>query len=206
MLYLSEMAEYDIGVVLGSQPDTTTWQFPQQIYESLDEAGRLIESDEIPLVITSGKWGINIDDLGLTQPFRESDAMAEYLIHNGIPDDKILRERESKDSISNLYYLKTQFFIPRGMIRPLFIVAEFRVPRLQFLCRKVLGHNFEVSFLPIPSEIGSTYDEANTSRVQKEFLDQMQDGDHEWLKDKFYDAPMYKYWSKKNQESSRRAA
>lgn len=200
MLYLSLMAGYDLIIVLGSQPDTSTWQFPDQIYNCLDRAKQLLDNGQAPFVATSGKWGINVDALDLIQPFRESDAMADYLLVKGVAPEKILRERDSKDSISNLYYLKTQLLMPYGMKRLLFVVAEFRIPRLKFLCGQILGEGYECRFEPIASEAGNTYDEANTLKVQKKFLEPMEKGNHEWLADKFYTAPMYQYWTRHNQK------
>ncbi|HEY4964453.1 MAG TPA: YdcF family protein [Candidatus Saccharimonadales bacterium] len=190
------MTKYDLIIVLGSQPDTKTWKFPKQIYDCLDKAKELFDNGVAPFIATSGKWGISIDNQGLTQPFRECDALADYLIKKGLPDRKILREGDSKDTISNLYYLKTQLLIPRHLNNLLFVAAGFRIPRLKFLCSRVLGSEYTVAFEPIECEVGSIYNEPHTLEVQTEFLKPMQSGDHAWLEDKFYTAPMYHYWAK----------
>ncbi len=124
--------------------------------------------------------------------------MADYLISSNVPEDLILKEVDSKDSISNLYFIKTGILIPKNYKKILFIVADFRIPRLTYLCNKVLGSEYEVDFQPITSEVGSTYNEPNTFEVQKRFLEPMKDGDHDWLKDKFYTAPMYEYWARED--------
>lgn len=197
------MAKYDAIIVLGSQPETDTWKFPQQIYDCLDKAKELFDKGVAPLIATSGKWGISIDDQGLVQPFRECDALADYLIEAGVADEKIFREGDSKDTISNLYYLKTQLLIPGKLKNLLFVVAEFRIPRLKFLCDRILGSEYSVNFEPIKCEIGDTYDEPHTLEVQSEFLKPMSSGDHAWLADKFYTAPMYDYWATHNKAKSK---
>jgi len=200
------MAKYDLIIVLGSQPETKTWKFPQQIYDCLDRTKQLFDQGAAPFIAASGKWGIAVDALGVKQPFRECDALADYLIKQGVPRANIVREGKSKDTISNLYYLKTEILIPKKMHKLLFVVADFRIPRLKFLCERILGKEYSVSFEPIKSEVGSTYNEPNTYKVQKEFLSPMRSGDHAWLADKFYSDPMYSYWNDYDKNRAKEAS
>lgn len=190
------MTKYDVIIVLGSQPDPETWKFPEQIYHCLDKTGELFEEGIASFVITSGKWGIAIENQGLVQPFKECDVLAEYLVNKGVPQNKILREGESKDTISNLYFIKTKILIPNGLNKLLFVVADFRIPRLKFLCERILGSEYTIDFEPINSEVGSTYNEPQTLDIQSKFLKPMRSGDHAWLADKFYEAPIYQKGAK----------
>ena len=61
------------------------------------------------------------------------------------------------------------------------------------MCERILGDEYEVEFEPIAAEQSESYDEQNTMKVQKAFLEPMKTGDHQWLASKFYSAPMYKY-------------
>ncbi len=191
---------HDAIVVLATQPDTETWEFPKQIYECLDKAAKLFKAGKAPFIITSGDRSISIVSRGLKQPFKECDKLADYLVEQAIPSSKILREGESRDSISNLYYLKTNFFIPRKTRNILFVVADFRIPRLEFLCKRILGPDYKVTFVPISAEVGPSYNERHTMKIQKEFLEPMKDGEHGWLNDKFYDSSMYKYWAEHDRQ------
>jgi uncharacterized SAM-binding protein YcdF (DUF218 family) len=186
--------KYDLIVVLGSQPDPKTWKFPEQIYRCLDRAAELLRDDVAPLVATSGNRGIALDSRGLVQPFRECDELARYLIDKGVSSNKILKEGDSRDAISNLYYLKKQILIPHNIKTIVFVSASFRIARLTFLCERIFGDAYEVSFEGIEADEGITYNEAHTLKVQSEFLQPMKSGDHSWLDDKFYTAPMYRYW------------
>lgn len=186
--------KYDLIIVLGTQPDPKTWEFPDQIYQCLDRAIELMNDGVAPVIATSGNRGIALDSRGLVQPFRECDKLADYLIEKGIPKEKIVKEGDSRDSISNLYYLKKQILIPNKIKTILFVCASFRVPRLKFLCERIFGDMYQVDFETIEAEAGFTYNEAHTTKVQSEFLAPMKSGDHSWLDDKFYSAPMYHYW------------
>lgn len=189
------MTSYDAIVVLATQPDVTTWEFPAQIFDCLNKAIELFEDGIAPYIITSGDRSISIVARGLRQPFKECDKLADYLIEHGVPRGSVLLEGDSRDSISNLYYLKTEFFIPKQMTKILFVVAEFRIPRLKFLCQRILGSDYQVDFEPIAAEVGPTYNESHTMKIQSDFLAPMKDGNHKWLKDKFYSGSMYQYWA-----------
>lgn len=191
---------YDLIIVLGSQPDLKTWKIPDQVYVCLERSKELLEDNQAPFIVTSGKWSTSVDTLGLEQPFRECDVLADFLVEAGVDPSRILRENKSQDTISNLYYLKTELLIPRNMKHLLFVVADFRIARLKFLTEKILGPDYEVAFEPIESESGVSYNEPVTSKLQKEFLEPMRQGDHEWLADKFYNAPMYQVTAKLDKE------
>lgn len=191
------MSKYDLIIVLASQPDPATWQFPSQIYQCLDTAHKLLDKGEAPMVALSGKWTIDFDYLPVEQPFRECDKMKEYLMGKGVAEDRILVEGDSKDTISNLYYLKKQIVRPRNIHKVLFMVAEFRIPRLKTLLKKIWGDSYDCEYLAIPAEPGQFYDEAHTIKIQMQFLEAMQDGDDSWLDGKFYSAWMYEYWGER---------
>jgi uncharacterized SAM-binding protein YcdF (DUF218 family) len=189
------MKTYDAIIVLATQPDPNTWEFPKQIYDCLNRAKDLLNKRIAPYVILSGNHAIKLDNLGLKQPFRECDKMADYLIENGISAEKILKEGDSRDTISNLYYMKNQILRPQHMKQLLFVVAEFRIPRLKLLCKRILGNEYNLEFIPIPCESGNTYNEPHSTKIQTAFLEPMKDGEDSWLDDKFYSAWMYEYWA-----------
>ena len=194
------MSNFDAIVMLGTQPDPKTWDFPEQIYDCLNKSAELISNGEAPFVVVSGKWSIALENRGIQQPFRECDKLADILYELGVDDTKILKESESMDTPSNLYYLKTKVLIPRNMKQILFVVAEFRVARLKFLCKRILGPDYVVGFDTIACDPGPTYNETNTLKVQEEFLKPMKDGEHSYLADKFFSDPMYDYWRKQDLE------
>ena len=72
-------------------------------------------------------------------------------------------------------------------------MADFRIPRLKFLVRKVFGPQYEVDYESVPADEGSSpsYNETLTMSRTEKFLAPMKDGDHEWLADKFFDHPFY---------------
>jgi len=194
------MNKYDVIVLLGTQPDPKSFEFPEQIYQCIDKTAELFKEGYTPYITTSGDQALTFSNMGIRQPFKEAEKLAELLIAKGVPKDKILLETDSQDTISNLYYLKTQIFIPRKMKKILFVVAEFRILRLKFLCKRILGDSYQIGYEPIPSKGGPSYNEPHTFKIQSKFLEPMKDGEHEWLADKFYSADMYKYWARRDRQ------
>jgi uncharacterized SAM-binding protein YcdF (DUF218 family) len=197
---MRSMKHYDAIIVLATEPDHLTWKFPQQIYDCLDRAVDLLDRGVAPYAIMSGKVSLSLESKGIQQPFRECDAMADYLKSKGVADSNILLEGDSQDTISNLYYIKKQILIPKGMKHLAFVVADFRIPRLKLLCQRVLGSDYQFEFEPILAEPGPSYNEALTFQIQKDFLEPMKDGDHSWLDGKFFTGSMYEYWRLRSKE------
>jgi hypothetical protein len=186
------MSKYDAVVILGSQPDPSNWLFPSHVYRSLDRAADLVWSGEAGLVLLSGRYAIRFDFLGITPPFNEADRMAEYLIAQGVEHSQILREVKSKDTISNLYFIKTEFLIPRQLRMLHFVCADFRLNRIAFLCERILSREYEVTLQGVRSERGEEYpNESHTFCVQREFLAPMLSGEHDWLAGRFYGDAFY---------------
>jgi|GEM_PF-1169314 uncharacterized SAM-binding protein YcdF (DUF218 family) len=187
------MINYDTAVILGSRPrDGKTWRFPSHVYYSLDRAVELYNKKKISFITVSGKWTLNFDVLHITQPFTECEKMADYLLAKGIPDNAILRESESKDTISNIYYLKRQIFESKGLRSLLFIAAEPRLPRIEFLCQRILGPTYSLHFEAVAyAQDEVSPNEQRTLTKQTAFLAPMKDGDDAWLDGKFYVGPYY---------------
>ena len=196
------MKRYDSIILLGTQPDLETWEFPQQIHECIKTISRLYKSGVAEKVIASGRWSRRVENQSLSQPFHECDKLAELLSAAGVPDEATLRERLSTDTVSNLYYVKTEFLLPKQWQNLLFVVASFRIPRLKLLADKVFGPEYNVDYEPIETAEGPSYNEAKTIQRSEEFLAPMKDGDHAWLQDKFYGDPFYARVTRKNQASS----
>jgi hypothetical protein len=122
----------------------------------------------------------------------ECDKMAEYLQTRHVPTKDILRESESKDTISNIYYLKRQVFQPKGLKNLLFIAAEARLPRIEFLCKRILGPTYKLRFEAVTHTQGEVSpNEKQTLAKQAAFLAPMKDGDDTWLDNQFYIGPYY---------------
>ncbi len=192
--------EYNYIIVLATQPDPETWEFPKQIKQCVNKAAELFEQGAAPYIIASGNHAVSLDYRGIKQPYKECDELKKLLVAKGVPEDRVLIEADSRDTISNLYYLKEQYFLPNKAHKLLFVVASFRVPRLKFLCKRILGVDYQVSYKKVIVSMGPSYNEKLTTTVQTLFLEPMKDGDHRWLDGKFFDSWLYRYWRERSVE------
>jgi uncharacterized SAM-binding protein YcdF (DUF218 family) len=194
-MMITNMKKYDVILVLGSQPDFRNWLFPSHTYKSLDRAIELLNQEVAPYVCLSGDHALKYDNTGIIQPFKECDKEEEYLLSKGVPPEVILKEGESRDTLAQFYYTKNLVFKPHHIKNIIMITVDFRLERIKFLFQKVFGPDYTVDFETVEFKEDEVYkNEARTLKKQKEFLKDMQDGDDAWLKDKFYDSPMYQYW------------
>lgn len=196
------MKNYDAILVLGSQPDYRTWKFPSHTYASLDRAIELINQGVAPYLVLSGDHAIKYDHTGITQPFKEADAMEEYAQGKGLAANKILKENVSRDTVANFYYVKNLVFRPHDIHNVLLITTKFRVERVKFLWQKVVGPEYTLTIETVAYNNPDTYvNEAPTLKLQQEWLKNVIDGDDGWFKDKFYSDPYYLADEKKHQDA-----
>jgi hypothetical protein len=60
------MSNYDLIILLGTQPDPETWQFPEQILNCVDKVTELMRKDVAPYVAVSGDRGVALDNKDIT--------------------------------------------------------------------------------------------------------------------------------------------
>lgn len=72
-------------------------------------------------------------------PIFESVAEARYLMSAGIPQDKILQETSSYDTIGNAYFARTVHTDPGELSKLLVITSDFHIERTQAIFKWVFG-------------------------------------------------------------------
>lgn len=188
----SENIPYDAVIILGAKPIGETPKFPSHIYAALDRSAELYRLEKTHYIILSGNYALRYDRDNQQPPFRECDAMADYLIARGIPRDALLLEGVSKDTVANFYYTKREVLAPHNLHKVHFIAADFRIARLDYLARKIFGPDYTVTFTPVSAlaeEVNPT--ESIVMQRTQNFLASMQPGDDSFLKDAFYTHPFY---------------
>jgi len=88
-------------------------------------AARLFHSGKAPIVILSGgrlPWHANQGP--------EADAMLRFLVDLGVPEDKVLLERQSRNTYENARETQ-RLLADRGMDRVLLVTSAYHMPRAQ---------------------------------------------------------------------------
>ncbi|UIJ33755.1 hypothetical protein [Allobranchiibius sp. GilTou73] len=87
-----------------------------------------------------------------------------------------------------------QYGAPRQIVLPL---ADWRIPRVAMVAEKVLGADFMVTYLGVPSDSPDPTQEHLKFDMQGRFLEPMPRGDDAWLSGKFYDSWLYRFWAER---------
>lgn len=118
--------EANVLLVLGAQvrPDGS---LSKSLRARLDEALRYSETYPIDRWIVSGGQGSD-------EPIAEADAMALYLIERGVPNERIVRERESTSTLENME--KSAPFVPSDA-RLGVVTNDFHLARSHYYAKRV---------------------------------------------------------------------
>jgi DUF218 domain len=102
-------------------------------------------------------------------PIDESVACAEYLLDRGVPEDRILVETTSYDTIGNAYFARVVHLDQLALRRLLVITSEFHLERTRAIFEWVYGlsaNDYELAFEGVPN-VGIDA-ESLAARIQKE--------------------------------------
>lgn len=183
-------------VILGGGIDKNG-NLPKYVKKRLDKAIAIFKKNKNAKILTSGKYSF-LYPKNLIPPITEAQAMKNYLIKKGILKKNIFLENKSKDTISNAYYLKKIYFIPKKEKEGKIITSEFHLPRVRYIFKKVFGKDYKFQYIPISSNLNKK-SAGKVKTRQKELLkktkrivNEMKDGDHNFLKNKFYKLKYYR--------------
>ena len=84
----------DVAIVLGAKVNPNG-SFSTVLGHRVDKALELYNNGTVQYIIPCGAQGTD-------EPKSEADAMADYLIAQGVPEDKVLREDKSLDTVQNI--------------------------------------------------------------------------------------------------------
>jgi hypothetical protein len=149
----------------GLRPDGS---LPPWVVRRLDRAVE-VRSDAYVLPMSRGTVHKPppLDDRGF--PVGEADACAAHLRGRGVPDDRILVESFSVDTIGNAYFARVVHTDPMGLRRLHVVTSRFHRERTEAVFRWVYGldvDGYGLSFESVPDDgIGPA---ALAARVEKE--------------------------------------
>ena len=169
----------DAIVVLGRGVDADG-TLPAGARCRMERAIALFNAGIAPRIIASGRNSLMAEAL---PPVTEAAAMARFAIAAGIPEDAILTEDESRDTIGNAYFTSRRILEPNGWDAIRVVTSDYHVPRTSWIFQKVLGDAVDVSFSPASSELFANSvaqrarEESDIARFLMEWLGDIADGD-----------------------------
>jgi len=82
-----------------------------------------------------------------------TEPMKNYASKRSVPQDDILLEESSKDSIGDIFFTKKNHLEPNKWNENIVVSSEWHLPRLNFICKKVLGENYYTKLVGSKDEI-----------------------------------------------------
>lgn len=132
---------YEAAVIFGGvlQSDGS---LPLLIKQRVDRGIELYRAGEIGVLIMSGFCFVGIKKVNIF----EAEAMQEYAISQGVKKKDIILEKESRDTIGNIYF--SEKIIKRNnWKRIVFITSCFHKKRVEYLLKKILNNKYEIKLI-----------------------------------------------------------
>ncbi len=123
---LGASTEYDAIIVLGAQvkPDRT---LSVQLTWRMDAAAEAYERKNVPIVVCGAQ--------GPDEPCTEAEAMREYLLEKGIPDEIIMTDPNSFNTNENLKNAQELLKGFPNIRNVLIVTSDYHVPRSLAIAR-----------------------------------------------------------------------
>ncbi|MBU3905284.1 MAG: YdcF family protein [Nanoarchaeota archaeon] len=139
----------DAIVILGSQvkQDGSIDDFMKF---RLDKGIEIFNENIASYLIMSGKYGFLSKE---KPPITEAEAMKKYAIEHDIPEDKLLLEDQSKDTIGNAYFTKIKYLKPRNWNKLVIVTSDFHLKRTEYVFNKILGADYQIEYIGVDSHL-----------------------------------------------------
>lgn len=188
-----KQSKYPVLIIL-SGGLTGKGNLPFFVKNKLDQAYRVYKQGFARKIIVSGKGSLYIEK---KQSKTDAEVMAHYLISLKVPPTDILKEEQSLDTLSSLYYIKKRLLEPKKYTFVRIIAVDFEEERIKYCAQKILGKTYHIHFDITHSQIKAeilwnlfSYERQALSNT-KAFLRKMKTGDHTFLENRFYTGKFY---------------
>ncbi|HEV2150127.1 MAG TPA: YdcF family protein [Longimicrobiaceae bacterium] len=145
----------------------------------VERAAQLFHGGIAPRMVMSGRCGLTAPEPAVT----EAAAMAAYARELGVPEEALLLEEESRDTLGNAYFTRERLLRPGGWTSIRVVTSDFHLSRAAWVFRKVLGPHYDFSFVSAASGlsprelIDRALEECRILIFLNEWLQALEDGD-----------------------------
>lgn len=178
----------DVIIILGGglEPDGSLPKIPKL---RVEKGVELFKEGVAPKIIVSGYQGFWLE----TTPIKsEAQAMKEYAMSLGIPEEAIIEEEDSKDTVGNAYFCRLNIIDPNNWKKIVVVTSEYHIPRTKYVFEKVMGADYEIEFVSVDSQLdpealtARVVKEAKTMELVKEWFDPIASGDMDAIRNLMY--------------------
>lgn len=112
-------------------------------HERIRYAAELYRKGLAPVIVAPAKWWYK---LTYTPPATEAEMIKARLIEHGVPEEAILCEEQSCDTMGAPYFLKVDFVLPRDWKNVIVVTSEDHAPRTKYMFHKVFANSITLQY------------------------------------------------------------
>ncbi len=149
---------------------TLDGQLDADFKRSVDRGVELLSRGEADFIILNGGPGKYVDGTYIPSGMRSTyrDAMRDYAVSLGVPQDLTLVQNYSSDTVGEAYFVKEMHISPRNFFDNLVVTRRFHTSWAMAIYEKILGSKFSTDFEPVETEKDNDPD---TLAAEKESMD-----------------------------------
>jgi vancomycin permeability regulator SanA len=137
--------EYDLGIVLSHEIQNK--KLSEEARKRLDKAIQLFKEGKIRVLLMTGDHSEIGENYGITL----AEAMKKYAIEKGIPEDKILKEEVSLETVGQLIF--SRLIIDKGQFKNIYIISsDYHISRVMVISEFVFNSNYHIFFEKVATE------------------------------------------------------
>lgn len=111
--------------------------------ERIKYACELFNSSEDPILITPG-WNYRNDS-----EYFIGDKMREFAINQGIPEDKVYVEPNSRDTVGDAFFSKVNYIEKYNFMDILVVTSDYHVNRTKKIFKFIFGQDYKIEVLGV---------------------------------------------------------
>lgn len=155
-------------------------------HERIRYAAKLYDEGLAPIIVASAKWWYK---LTYTPPITEAAMIKARLVEWGVPDDAVLLEEQSCDTLGAAYFLKTEFIKHYGWKRIIVVTSLDHKQRTEYIFHKVFADSIKIQYVHGERVLSDEIFEASLEREAKSlqlmestWIGPITPGDHHHIK------------------------
>ena len=99
-------------------------------------------------------------------PVSEAAAMARHMQERGVPEEMILLEEQSKDTLGNIYFCLQGFLLPMGFCRPAVVTSAYHTQRTELITTAMWRpRGIQAVMVPMPRRCSSRRLRGEATRI-----------------------------------------
>ena len=127
----------------------------------------------------------------------QSEVMRDYAVSLGVPNNKVLIQDFSSDTLGEAYFVKEMFLFPMHLRNITVVTSDYHIKRAEIVFHQILGPDYSTEFISVKTEFENDPDtierEERSLNKFREHFGRLEPGDSARIEHILYaQHPLYK--------------